>query len=291
MEQFKLIYIFATVLQYGSMNSAASHLGMTASAVSQAIRKLEQYYAVKLLHRTTRSLTLTAEGQQLQRFALQLTDWLEAVEQEMRGLQIEPEGDVRLSLPTGYSAVEAMKQSVRCLKQRFPKIRLILKESNEFANLQQDTDIAIRAVITPNDPDSVVRPLAKWQTLICASPDYLAHTPINHPTDLVNAAWLNHNNSVLLHTFKQLGLPESLPQNRIDCPDSSLVAREYARNGMGLAVLLSGDVAPFLAEGSLKSVLPDHPLPVRTIYATTAHRAQSAKVRAVLEILLACFAE
>ncbi len=72
--KFKLIYIFATVLQYGSMNAAAPHLGMTASAISQAIRKLENHYGVKLLNRTTRSLTPTAEGRQLQQYARQLTD-------------------------------------------------------------------------------------------------------------------------------------------------------------------------------------------------------------------------
>lgn len=82
MEQFKLIYIFATVLQYGSMNAAAPHLGMTASAISQAIRKLENHYSVKLLNRTTRSLTPTAEGRQLQQYARQLTDWHDAVERE-----------------------------------------------------------------------------------------------------------------------------------------------------------------------------------------------------------------
>ena len=54
MEQFKLIYIFATVLQYGSMNAAAPHLGMTASAISQAIRKLETHYGVKTLGLSTR---------------------------------------------------------------------------------------------------------------------------------------------------------------------------------------------------------------------------------------------
>ena len=69
------------------------------------------------------------------------------------------------------------------------------------------------------------------------------------------------------------------------------MAREFARSGMGLAVLLSGDVAPFLVDGSLIAVLPDIPLPTRTIHAVTAHRAQSARVRAVLEVLTACFRE
>ena len=107
----------------------------------------------------------------------------------------------------------------------------------------------------------------------------------------MQAHWLNHSSRVLLHTFRHLGLPEYLPERRTDCPDSSLVAREFARSGMGLAVLLSGDVAPFLVDGSLIAVLPDIPLPTRTIHAVTAHRAQSARVRAVLEVLTACFRE
>lgn len=84
MEQFKLIYIFATVLQYGSMNAAAPHLGMADSAISKAIRKLENHYSVKLLNRTTRSLTPMTEGWQLQQYARQLIDWHDAVEREMQ---------------------------------------------------------------------------------------------------------------------------------------------------------------------------------------------------------------
>ena len=291
MEQFKLIYIFATVLQYGSMNAAAPYLGMTASAISQAIRKLETHYGVKLLNRTTRSLTPTAEGRQLQQYARQLTDWHEAVEREMGILQTEPEGEVRISLPTGYSAVEPMKRTVQTLRHRYPKIRLILNENNRLVDLQNDTDIAIRVVLHPDDPDSIARPLAQWQTLICASPDYLREHPITQPQDLLNVDWLNHNSNVLLHAFKCLGLPETLPENRTDCPDSSLVAREYACAGMGLAVLLSGDVSPLIENGQLSVVLPEHKLPTRTLYATTAHRTQSAKVRTVLDCLMRCFGE
>lgn len=291
MEQFKLIYIFATVLQYGSMNAAAPHLRMTASAVSQAIRKLDQHYGVKLLNRTTRSLTPTAEGVQLAQYARQLTDLHETVEREMGVLQVEPEGEVRISLPTGYSATKPMICAVQSLRQQFPKIRLILNESNCLVDLQQETDIAIRAVMTPDDPESIVRPLAHWQTLICASPDYLATHPITSVNDLLNATWLNHNNAILQQLFKQFGLPKTLPIQRIDCPDSSFVAREYARAGMGLAILLSGDAAPFLADDSLCVVLPEHKLPERTIYAAMAHRTQSAKVRVVLDTLLRCFGE
>ena len=137
-------------------------------------------------------------------------------------LQTEPEGEVRISLPTGYSAVEPMKRTVQTLRSRYPKIRLILNENNRLVDLQNDTDIAIRVVSHPDDPDSIARPLAQWQTLICASPDYLHKHPIAQPQNLLNADWLNHNSNVLLHAFKCLGLPETLPENRTDCPDSSL---------------------------------------------------------------------
>lgn len=81
-------------------------------------------------------------------------------------------------------------------------------------DLQNDTDIAIRVVLHPDDPESIARPLAQWQTLICISPDYLREHPITQPQVLLNADWLNHNSNVLLHAFKCLGLPEMLPENR-----------------------------------------------------------------------------
>ncbi len=129
----------------------------------------------------------------------------------------------------------------------------------------------------PDDPESIARPLAQWQTLICISPDYLREHPITQPQDLLNADWLNHNSNVLRHVFRCLGLLETLPENRTDCPDSSLAAREYACASMELAVLLSGDVSPLIENGQLNIVLPEHKLPTRTLYTTTAHRTQSQK--------------
>lgn len=232
------------------MNAAAPHLGMTASAVSQAVRKLEAHYGVKLLNRTTRSLSPTAEGRQLQQYARQLADWHDTVEREMGVLQAE--GEVRLSLPTGYSATLPMQNTVLTLRRRFPNIRLVLTESNRMADLQHDTDIAVRAVLPPRQPRQRGAPACPVADADCR------------------------------RALKHLGLPDTLPQNRTDCPDSSLAAREFARAGMGLAVLLSGDTAPFIKDGSLTVVLPDHKLPARTLYAATAHRTQSAKVQVVL---------
>lgn len=290
MEHLKQILIFNTVLQHGSMNAAAQALGISTSAVSQHIRKLEQHYRVKLLNRTTRSLVPTEEGRILHQYARQLADWQEASERAMGNLQAEPAGEVRISLPTGYSGTTALKNTVQTLHRRHPKIRLVLLESNRLADLHNDdADIAVRAITRPDDPDTIARPLAVWQTRLCAAPDYLQRHPINAPQDLPQAHWLNHSDAVLLHTFRHLGLPETLPAQRTDCPNVSLAARELARAGMGVAILLSGDADPLIRDGSLVAVLPQYPLPERTLYAVTAHRAQSAKVRAVLAALTESF--
>ncbi len=99
-----------------------------------------------------------------------------------------------------------MKRTVQILRHHHPKTRLILN----LLDSQNDTDIAIRVVLHPDDPDSIARPLAEWQTLICASPDYLRGHHIAKPQDLLNANWLNHNSNVLLHAFKCIGLLETI---------------------------------------------------------------------------------
>ena len=292
MEHLKLIAIFNAVLKHGSMNAAAQHLNMTASAVSQHIQKLEKHYQIKLLNRTTRSLAPTEEGRILWQYAQQLADLSAQTEQAMQNLRAEPAGDVRITLPEGYAQTPAIRQTIASLREHYPAIRLILIEDNRLSDLHADhsPDIAIRAVPEPDDDRLIARPLAHWPTMICASPDYLSRHPIAATQDLPQAHWLNFQDSVLLDTLQQLGLSKVLPPSRTDCLNHSSTARELARAGLGLAVLLAGDVAPYIADGSLVQVLPQYPLPVRTIYAVTAYRGQSAKIRVVLETLSQCFA-
>lgn len=291
MEHLKLLVIFASVLKHGSMNAAAPHLGMTASAVSQHIKKLEQHYHVKLLNRTTRKLLPTAEGKILWQYAQELTDLLEKTDHVMHHQQVDAVGEVKITLPTGYGQTHAIQQMLLVMRERYPAIRLRLIEDNEFDDLfsLNAADIALRAVPQPDNEDLIARTLATWQTVICASPDYLVRRPINKPQDLLGADWLNFQDSVLLDTFEAMGLPQVLPTHRIDCLNNTGTARALAKAGLGLAILLSGDIAEALEAGYLVHVLPDAPLPTRTIYSVTVNRVQSAKVRAVLTVLAESF--
>lgn len=287
MEQAKLLIIFATVLKHGSMNASASHLGMTASAISQHIKRLEELYQIKLLNRTTRKLIPTEAGKTLWQYAQQLTELLEQTDYAMQHLREDTVGEVKITLPTGYIQMPIMQRVIQRLRIDFPAIRLIFWESDQIVNLldKNVADIAIRVVPQPDDENLIARPLATWQTLLCASPDYLRQSPIEKPQDLLSAHWLNFHNGVLLNTLNQLNLPTALPENRTDCTHNASTARDLARLGLGVTILMSGDIAEDLRSGRLVQLLPDYPLPTRTIYAVTVNRAQSAKIRAVLEVL------
>ena len=293
MEQAKLLIIFATVLKYGSMNAAAPHLRMTASAVSQAIRKLEDFYQIKLLHRTTRKLTPTEAGNIIWKYAEQIDRTLQHAEEEIQALRTEPMGEVRLTMPTAYSQHPFIQRAVQALLERYPKIRLVLEESEKIIDLWTENapDIAIRVVMQLDNENLIARPLATWQTMLCASPDYLAKYPIEKAQDLLDAHWLNYHSGILQKTLAQLGLPNDLPIDRTDFPNNANTARVFARLGAGVTILQEGDIADDLANGTLLRLLPQMPLPKRTIYATTANRTQSAKIQAVLSVLAEVFGQ
>lgn len=291
MEHAKLILIFATVLKHGSMSAAAPHLGMSASAVSQHLRKLEAFYNMKLLNRSTRHLSPTAAGNLLWLHAQQLHDLMQKTDEAMQDLLIEPTGEVRITLPSGYTEIAPVKQMLHRLAEQFPKIRLTLIAEDKISDLAaENIDIALRTGEQAEQPDSVARFAACWQTHICASPRYLAEHPIHSTADLLHAHWLNHSDTILQNTLAFLGLPAELPPKRTNCPGTSFAARELALSDLGLTLILSGEAAPYLTDKRLQVVLPDLKLPARNLYLVTPHRVQSAKVNAVLGIMRECLA-
>lgn len=286
MDNLKLIYIFTTVLRYGSMTAAAARVGMTPSAVSQNIRTLEKVYKVKLINRTTRSLTPTVEGKQLREYGEKLLEIEQQADRVMMKLHQEPEGEVRLTLPSGKAESTRIQNLVRELKNDYPGIRLVLLEDDGITNIaEKNIDIALRFVEQPEGDNLIARYLITWDTAIYASPDFLRENPITNPHDLIRAHWVNHSSNTLLSAFGDLDLPPELPESRTDCPGRVSVARTLAAAGIGLANLFTEDAEFYVREGKLKMVLPQFALAKRNVYSVTSHRAESARVRIVLELL------
>ena len=178
MDNLKGMAVFATVVARGSMAAAAESLGMTPSAVSQQIRKLEAHAQVTLLHRTTRKLTLTEAGEAFYRSCAQMLAIAEEAEQRLGEWREAPVGELRLAAPVGFSG-QLISEALRPLLENHRQLRLQLFFHDEQIDLiEQRIDLAIR-VGSLSDSSLVARHLAEWNNIICAAPAYLRRLPLD----------------------------------------------------------------------------------------------------------------
>lgn len=291
MQDIKPLLVFAAVLEHGSMNAAAKALGMTPSAVSQHITKLETAHQVKLLKRSTRRLAPTDAGQVLAQYCQRLQFTLKDTLQMLDNLKTEAAGEVNIALPSGMALAPPFQTALQRLQHEYPEIRLQLYFSDTLADLQQgNIDIALRGGEHALDaPDLIARPLAEWRWQICAAPEYLAgRAPIMRPEDLPQQRWLHY---LPVYATLRCGAERYV----LDVPQSMMCSQLSAVHTLtlaelGLSMQLDGEVADKVASGRLQVVLPEWVLPVVRIYAVTPYRVQSAKTEAVLRLLQHSFA-
>lgn len=291
MQDIKALLVFAAVLEAGSMNAAAKLLGMTPSAVSQHITRLEQLHGVKLLHRSTRRLTPTDAGQALAQYCQRLRQTLGDTLQALDNLKTEAAGELNIALPSGMALAPPFQTALQRLQQAYPEIRPQLHCNDALADLKQEPiDIALRGGEHALDaPDLVARHLTTWHYQICAAPAYLAaHAPITHPQTLTGHLWLHY---LPVRTTLQRGSESYLLDVAHSMACSQLAAvSALTEAGLGLSMQLNGEVSGLVAQGRLQVVLPDWTLPALNVYAVTSYRVQSAKTEVALRILQESFA-
>ena len=292
MDDLKPLLVFAAVLEHGSMNAAAQALGMTPSAVSQHIARLESLHNVKLLHRSTRRVSPTEAGAALAQYCRRLTATLHDTRLALANLQTEVAGEVRLTAPTSLATAAAFQQALQRIAREHPALRLHLSFGEAIADLRSGAiDIALRGGEHALDaPDLVARHLADWRWLICAAPAYLQEAaPIASPADLPGQRWLLHQP---LHLEMRSAAARYLLEieDGLYCNQLAAVGH-LCEAGLGLTLILDGEAQGALQAGRLQQVLPEWSLPAVSIYAVTPHRVQAAKVAAVLQVLRECFAQ
>ena len=126
MDDLRPLLAFAAVLEQGSMNAAAQVLGMSPSAVSQHISRLEKLHGVKLLHRSTRHLAPTDAGSALGEHCRRLLASVQDARLTLTNLKTDIAGEVRLAAPTGMADAAAFQQALRRTRREHPAIRLAL---------------------------------------------------------------------------------------------------------------------------------------------------------------------
>lgn len=288
MEQLKRMALFATVVQKGSMVAAAEAMGMTASAVSQQIRRLEEATGVTLLHRTTRKLTLSEAGAQFYESCRQIVELAEQAEQRLAEQRDAPVGELRVAAPVGFSG-PLLSEALAPLLSAHPGLSLSLFFHDEQIDLiESRIDLAIR-VGRQEDSSLVARYVTDWRMILCAAPAYLACVglPIE-PSQLLKLDWigLHLERSQHLTLLGPGGVQQRLRlETRISC-NNILAARQFTLAGMGVSLQPEPEVRELLARGELLPLLPDWQLEPIGLHIVTPRRdAQPAKVRYAIEAL------
>lgn len=171
------------VAENGGFTAAAAGTGLTPSAVAKLIGRLEQRLGVRLLHRTTRRVTLTAEGERYVERARRILADIEECEADLTAQGAAPRGLLRVAAGNYRTLVEALPE----FHARYPEIELEIMISSRRIDLIDDRiDVALRLGRLA-DSSFVSRRVGRFPRVICATPEYLAKAPpLERPDDLVH---------------------------------------------------------------------------------------------------------
>ncbi|HMA14785.1 MAG TPA: LysR family transcriptional regulator [Kiloniellaceae bacterium] len=280
--------VFAAVVEAGGFSAAARLLGLSKSAVSKQVGRLEDRLGVRLLNRTTRRLSLTEAGSTFHAACRRVLDEAEAAEQAVSDLAAAPRGLLKLNAPMSFGFLH-LGAAIPAFHQRYPQIRVDAAMNDRFVDLvEEGYDVAIR-IGALRDSSLIARRVAPSRTVLCASPDYLERRGRpRQPGDLVRHDCLIYANSANPRewTVDGAGGRQAVAVDGPLIANNGDVLCGAALAGMGIARLPTFIVGPHLRQGRLQVVLPDHPVPEEGIHAVYPHsRNLSAKVRVFVDFL------
>jgi DNA-binding transcriptional LysR family regulator len=285
---------FVRVIELGGFSAASRDLGLTPSALSKLVSRLEARLGVRLVNRSTRALKLTAEGEiYFARSQRILADMREA-EAEVVRTRERPRGLLRMSVGTAFG-LHQLAKTVPLFLDRYPEIRLELTVTDRMVDLfKESTDLALRAGQL-SDSNLVARKICDLQRVICAAPTYLARYGIPRLPDELkqhNCIVINTSAKLAQWPFRTAKGQCTIPVSGSASADNAEAVLQLGLAGTGIIRLGDNIVGEELKRGSLVPILTDthmvEPLPVHAIYPRGRHR--SPKVGAMLDFLVEQFA-
>lgn len=280
---------FLRVAELGSFVRAADALGLSKSAVSKQVSALERRLGTRLLHRTTRRLSLTEAGQMYLRHAQAAFAEASAAEDAVAGSQREPHGRLRLTAPMTFG-LQHVAPHVAAFLERFPQVSLDLQlDDRQLDPVRGGFDLAIR-LGRLQDSSLVARPLAHSRVLLCAAPGYLDRVgrPVR-PDQLCDYDCLHFSLAEVGRTweFERDGeIVRVALGARLDA-NSSLALKAAAVEGAGIARIPEFAIADEIRSGRLESVMTEWQMPGLDVHSVMPERRYvPAKVRAFTDFLV-----
>lgn len=290
MDSLNGFMVFVQVAETRSFVAAGRLLGVSASAVGKSVARLEEKLGVRLFHRSTRSVSLTAEGVLFLERSRRILAEIEAAELELSQASSAPRGRLRVSLPLVSSLLLPVLGE---FMRDYPAIELDLDFTDRLVDVIEEGFDAVVRTGDPVDSRLSARRLGAFGSMLVAAPDYLARrgTP-NTPADLLQHTCLHYRfpNSGKLEPWAlrrapgepELPLPTSMICNNIETRVC------FALQGLGIAYLPDFSIREPLADGRLRAILTDHVQRTGVFHVLwPASKHPSPKVRAFVDFLSA----
>lgn len=282
--------VFLTVVRKGGFAAAAEELGLSPAYVSKRIQILETTLGSRLLHRTSRRVALTDDGERVQRWAVRILDDVQQLQDELSEAHTAPRGRLHLCSSFGFGR-NHVAPAISLLAEQYPELEIRLDVFDRVVDIVHegfDLEIHVGDDIAGQH---IGRRLVTNNRVLCASPDYLRRRGV--PESLQE---LQHHDCLVLKErdnafgIWQLQGPEGEASVRVSGPlssNSGEIVLQWALDGRGVLLRSMWDVKPLLDQGRLVQVLADYrqSADIWAVYPTRL--ANSGKLRVCVEFLQA----
>lgn len=294
MDHLQSLKVFKKVVEKNAFNKAAEELGMPTSTVSKAVMDLEHYLNVKLLHRSTRKITITQEGMEYYERTRKVLSELQAIDSDISGKKYTPKGHLRIDsqvMFANYFLIPALRE----FQNSYPDITLGLGISDKAVDLiGEGIDCVIRVGGTQIS-GMVERKIMDLDFLTCASPMLLEKYGVpKTPKDILDkyptiAYFRTSSTNTMPLSFRK-GSNVVTVQHTTYSSNNGVGLVNLTLNGLGVAQMARAFVEPYIKSGELVQILPEWQsvtMPLNVVYPPNRH--QSARLQVFIDWLIDTF--
>ena len=286
MDRVTAAKVFVDVAYSGSFTATSDRLSISRSMVTRYVEEMENWLETRLLHRTTRKVSLTSAGEAC---LGKIEKWLEQSEEIVSTSAVNGElfGKIRVASSMSFGFAQLVP-AVKGFMEKHPKVSIDLDLQDSVADLiESRIDLAIRIASSP-DPSLIGQPIALCESVLVASPEYLANnTPILEPQDLMFQDCLGYKN------FEQnvwhLSQGDMFESVEVKCrltANEATALLHASLLGIGISLQPTYLATEYIKSGELVAVLPDWQPNTLTTYALYSSRKHlSPTVRALIDYL------
>ncbi|USH05702.1 LysR family transcriptional regulator [Grimontia kaedaensis] len=283
--------LFVRIASTNNISAAGAELGLSPAVSSTHINKLEESMGVRLVHRTTRKVSLTEEGIAFLPHAEDVLDSVEAACASVGAGTTSPRGTLRITAPASFGRMHLIP-GLKGFLEEYPDLSLDLRLSDSIVDLVEGGfDIAIRNAEL-KDSSLIARKLAPDNRMLCASPSYIAKNGKPETLDELSSHTFVQLPSLEQLSFRTLKGIESIKVKSLLKTDNGEAVRDACINGIGISVCSNWAVHEQLERGELVRILENYQLESDTaIWAVYPSSRQLApKVRAFIDHFVQRFA-